>query len=116
MDYYDKMRNYPCDLAVGAFLEHASYEYASLLELGINMIGSIPYRLNSGHRLIPYSRINLRLERSKWQGVAREAESNYRIGLNAGAKYELTSYINLYGEFQLDGNSGLFLGAELLTF
>jgi hypothetical protein len=112
LDYYDKLRKNPCDLALGAFTEYVDYEGFSEFELGGNIIGSIPYRFESGYKLVPYSRINIRLERYSNHG----SESDFRAGLNFGAKFELSSEFNMYGELQVDGNTGLFIGAEIRAF
>ena len=119
MDYYDRNRNYPFDLAFGTFLEYLSYESGSVLQLGGESIGSIPFRFESGRRLIPYARLNLRLERVAWDydGPGGDgSESNFKLGLNAGTKFEMSESFNLYGEFQLDGNDGLFFGVEFRAF
>ena len=116
MDYNDKMTDYPLDMAVGVLVEYVGYERESILELGVNLIGSIPYRFKSGRRIIPYLRTNFRLEKTTNEIVAGQSESNFRVGCNPGAKYELSSDVNLYGEVQIDGNTGLFIGIELLTF
>lgn len=116
MDYNDKMINYPLDMAVGILIEYVGYESESILELGVNLIGSIPYRFKSGRRIIPYLRTNIRLEKTSSELVAGQSESNFRVGCNPGVKYELSSHVDLYGEVQIDGNTGLFVGIELLTF
>jgi hypothetical protein len=112
LDYYDTMRNNPLDLAFGGFIEFVNYDPVSVLELGGNLLASIPYKLKSGQRLIPYSRFDMRLERVSNGG----SESDFRAGLNLGAKFELTQDVHLYGEFQLDGNAGFFAGLEVRAF
>jgi len=116
MDYYDKMKNYPLDLAFGGFVEYVNYKNTTVLEIGGGLIGSIPYRFKSGRSLIPYTRANIRLERFSVDCCPGDSESNYRFGLNLGVKYELSSDFNLYGEVQIDGNLGVFTGLEFLTF
>jgi hypothetical protein len=116
MDYRSQERNNLLDLAFTTLLEYVNYPGSSVFELGGGLIGSIPFHFSSGHSLVPYSRLSLRWERySAYQGYY-DAESNYRVGLNTGVKYDLTSGMNLYGEFQLDGNSAVFLGLEILSF
>ncbi len=119
MDYYDRNRKNPFDLAFGTFLEYVSVEWGSVLQLGGDAIGSIPYRLNSGRRLIPYARINVRLERASFDSPipgADDSETDFRLGLNAGTKFELSESLSIYGEFQLDGNDGFFTGLEFRAF
>jgi len=113
MDYYDMMRQNPFDLAFGAFMEYVDYEGASVFEGGVNTIGSIPYSFQSGRKLVPYLRLNLRLEKYSGNG---DSESNFRFGANVGTKFEVSSEFNAYGEFQLDGNIGFYLGAEIRVF
>jgi len=113
MDYYDKLRKNPFDLATGGFIEYVNYEGFSTVELGGNLIGSLPFRFESGQRLIPYSRINLRWERYSSGG---ESDSYFRGGLNIGTKFELNSDFGFYGEIQIDGNTGVFGGLEMRAF
>ena len=114
MDYYDKNKSQPMDMAFGAFLEFVNYAHADVWEIGGNYIASIPYRFDSGNRLIPYGRANLRLEKISFE--RGDDDSDLRFGVNFGVKYELSSEMNIYGELQIDGNTGLFLGLEIRTF
>jgi len=107
MSYQDKISDYPFDLAAGLLLEYVNYEGASVSEVGGNIIGSVPFKLSTGQMVIPYSRLNFRLEHSG------KSENNFRVGFNAGAKYEFNPDLGIYGELQIDGNSGLFLGLEI---
>ncbi|MCP4703864.1 MAG: porin family protein, partial [candidate division Zixibacteria bacterium] len=116
MDYYDKNGKQPMDMAFGGFLEYVDYGAISVLELGGNYIASIPYRFKSGRRLIPYGRVNLRLESISVDTPGGNNDSDFKFGLNLGVKYELTTEMNLYGEFQFDGLSGLFLGLDVRMF
>ncbi|MCX6827217.1 MAG: hypothetical protein NTV06_08160 [candidate division Zixibacteria bacterium] len=104
MDYYNKKNKDPFDMAVTCLFEYVDYGGWNVLEFGGGLIASIPYRLNSGQRLIPYGRLNFRLEDIH--------ESDFVAGLNLGVKYELSQGVNVYGEFQIDGNSGFFTGLE----
>ncbi len=116
MDYYDKLRENPFDMALGAFIELVNYEGFSTLELGPYAIGSIPYRFSSGRKIIPYSRLNLRWERISFDENDDANDSNFRLGLNLGVKFELAGDINLYGEIQIDGNTGIFAGVDFKAF
>nr|MBN2276300.1 hypothetical protein [candidate division Zixibacteria bacterium] len=113
MDYYDKLKKNPFDLAVGGFIEYVDYENYSTFELGANVIGSLPFKFNSGHRIIPYSRFNIRWER---YSANDDSDSNFRLGANFGGKFEVTREFSLYAELQIDGNSGLFTGLEFRAF
>ncbi|MBN2227059.1 MAG: hypothetical protein JW763_06810 [candidate division Zixibacteria bacterium] len=113
LDYYDRNRKNPFDLAFGGFLEYVDFEGGSVLQIGGNAIISIPYRFDSGRRIIPYGRLNLRMEKVS---AGDNDESDFFAGLNAGAKFEASEEFNIYGEFQLDGNAGLFFGVEFRAF
>lgn len=118
MDYQDKIKNYPFDLATGIFFEYVNYDGLSTIEFGGNLIGSIPYKFESGYRIIPYSRLNFRLERvsADIQGEDDDTHSDFQAGLNLGVKFELSHDLSLYGELQIDGNTGLFTGLEMRAF
>jgi hypothetical protein len=112
MDYNSKSRRQPLDMSIGTFFEYIDYGHVTLLDLGGSLIGSIPYRFEGGQRLIPYGRLNFRLERISNGG----SESNFQAGLNLGAKFEFTEDIGLFGEFQIDGNTAFFTGVEFRAF
>ena len=114
MDYYDKNGKQPFDMAMGGFFEFVNYQGASVWEFGGNIIASIPYRFQSGRKLIPYGRANLRLEQISIDNA--DNRSDFKFGLNLGVKYELTTEMNVYGEIQMDRNTGLFLGLDVRMF
>lgn len=116
MDYYDRHTQNPFDLAFGGFFEYADVEGGSILGVGANAIGSIPYRFESGKRLIPYARFNIRLERWSSDSDAIDSESDFRAGLNLGTKFEMSEDFHLYGELQIDGAFGLFTGVDIRAF
>ena len=116
MDYYDKNGKQPLDMAFGGFLEYSDLGPISILQIGGNYIASIPYRFKSGRRLIPYGRANLRLESISYDATGVDSNSDFQFGLNLGVKYELSTEMNLYGEFQIDGMTGLFLGLDVRMF
>ena len=107
----DKVSNSPMDMATGAFLEFIDYDGASLLQLGGQLIGSYPVLLDNGKLLSPYGRLNVRMERVSNGG----SDTDIQFGLNGGVAFELSKTMNIYGEFQIDGNDGLFLGIDFQT-
>ncbi|SYZ73653.1 conserved exported hypothetical protein [Candidatus Zixiibacteriota bacterium] len=113
MNYNDKSHKQPLDMAVGGLLEYVDYDPVTMLQLGGFLTGSIPYRFNNGTRLIPYGRLNFRLERASYDG---HSQSDFEAGLNLGTKYEWTHDVNMYGEIQIDGNTSLYLGMEFRAF
>jgi len=115
MDYYDTLHNNPFDLAAGAFMEYVAYENTPVFQLGGNLIGSIPYRFNSGHKIVPYARLNVRMERIS-NDLTDNSDTDFQGGFNIGTKFEINQDFHLYGEFQLDGNAGIFLGLDVRMF
>ncbi|MCD6249789.1 MAG: hypothetical protein J7J98_05600 [candidate division Zixibacteria bacterium] len=113
---YGPETTHPFDFSVGAFLEYADYSAISVLQLGGQLLASYPIALNNGRSITPYGRFNARMESLSWdlpiQVSGDDSESNLEVGFNAGVKWEMTSSVDLYGEFQLDGNDGLFLGID----
>ncbi|MCK4633025.1 MAG: hypothetical protein KAT79_07110, partial [candidate division Zixibacteria bacterium] len=71
---------------------------------------SYPFVMTNGTTLSPYGRINLRMERMSY--TFKDSDSDLRFGLNAGVGWAISPTINLYAELQIDGNDGLFLGAD----
>ena len=104
----------PFDFATGAFLEYVDFGGSSVFQIGGQLIGSYPIDLQNSGTLSPYGRFNARLESISWdsRGLGDDSESNLEVGINAGVCWQLTTELGLYGEFQLDGNDGLFLGID----
>jgi hypothetical protein len=100
----------PFDMAVGGAIEYVSYDFVSVLQIGGNVIGSYPVVLSNNSILKPYGRIGLRME--SIDPEFGDSDSNLEFGLNAGVAWQATANTTLYGEFQLDGNDGLFLGID----
>ncbi|MDH4156695.1 MAG: queuine tRNA-ribosyltransferase family protein [candidate division Zixibacteria bacterium] len=106
------MTKHPFDMAIGAFFEYVDFGGASVLELGGQCIGSHSFDMKNGRALTPYGRFNLRMERYSidFKGES-DSKSELKFGINAGVAYQVTNSIDVYGELQLDGNDGLFVGA-----
>lgn len=100
---YDATRQDPLDLAVGGFMEYLG----DVVQVGADILGSYPIELNNNTTLTPYGRFNVRLERRK---TDTDTESGLKFGLSLGTGWDMTKNFGLYGEFQFDGNDGLFLG------
>jgi hypothetical protein len=98
---------YPMDMAIGGFLEYLDGDGGSVTEIGSHLVGSYPFRLSNGSTLSPYGRINVRIERNSFAD-----KSDIRFGLNGGAAWEANRNIKFFGEFQFDGNDGVFFGVE----
>ena len=110
----DTISNGPFDMALGAFGEYADFDVYSVFQLGGQYIGSYPVQLSSGRTLTPYGRFNIRLESISIDtpGLGDGDETNIEFGLNGGVMWEVTNTISLFGEFQIDGNDGIFFGAD----
>jgi len=105
----------PFDFAIGGFFEYVDYSYLSVFQVGGQLIGSYPVRLNRGGILVPYGRFNARIESLSLNNTppgVDASQTNLEIGLNGGVKWEMTSTVSLFGEFQIDGNDGFFFGAD----
>jgi hypothetical protein len=94
------------DMAFGGFLEYVDISSFSVLQLGGHLIGSYPFTLANGSVLSPYGRFNIRLE-SYSNGTS---DSEIKFGLNGGVEWQATNTLSLFGEFQIDGNDGIFFG------
>ncbi|MBU8934493.1 MAG: hypothetical protein KOO62_10865 [candidate division Zixibacteria bacterium] len=104
------LARHPFDLAVGGLFEFVGSDGSSMLQVGMFSLGSYPMRLSNGRTLSPYGRINLRLER--WDSDHWGTDSELKFGFHGGVCYEASEFISLYGEFQIDGNDGIFLGLD----
>ncbi len=103
----------PIDMAVGGFIEYVDYGAASIFQIGGNVIGSYPFLLQNGTTLSPYGRFNVRLE--SWSldvPPSSDSDSELEFGLNGGVAWQVSPTVTLYGEFQFDGNDGIFLGID----
>lgn len=103
----------PFDLAAGGMFEWVDFGGVSLWQLGAFMTGSHPFAMQNGSTLSPYARINIRLESvSVDTQFGGGDSSDLEFGLHLGTEWQATDVITFYGEFQLDGNEGLFLGLD----
>lgn len=119
----------PFDLAIGPFVEWFKADYgvgtvrgsSTVSQLGVQMVGSYPVALNAGGSLSPYARINARNEWLSFEasdglgGTVSGSDSHIALGLNGGVAWRpRASAVALYGEFQVDGNNGVFFGLDYL--
>lgn len=98
---------YPIDMGVGGFIEYEDLDRSSVLQIGSHLVGSYPIKLSRAGTLSPYGRLNVRLV-----STSADSNSDIKFGLTAGAAWDLTQLMRMYGEFQLDGNNGVFFGIE----
>lgn len=117
----------PIDFALGGFFEYAKltvegtpiiFESTSVFQIGAQLIASHTSHMKSGSTLTPYGRINIRNESlsvnlAPLVGTSFDVSaSQLAMGLNGGVAYGLAGGINLFGEFQIDGNDGFFFGVD----
>jgi len=100
----------PFDFALDGFFEYVSFDGASLLQLGGRTIGSRPILLANNRNLTPYGSVEIRMEQGSLD--RGDSDSDVEFGLNIGVAYELGDHLDILGEFQLDGNEGVFFGLE----
>ncbi|MFH2050643.1 MAG: hypothetical protein ABIJ12_14510 [bacterium] len=100
----------PFDMSLGGLLEYTSGDHYSILHLGGFVLGSYPFQLNNGSFLTPYARFNLRLE--NFSADDGGSSSELEFGINGGVSYDLSKNMTAYGEFQIDGNDGVFFGLD----
>jgi len=105
--------NGPFDMALGAFSEYYNMDYYTVFLLGGQLIGSYPLQLSNNQKITPYGRFNARLEYLSFDNPMSDSQSNLEVGLNAGIKWYATDILNFYGEFQIDGNDGVFFGLDM---
>jgi len=101
----------PLDMAGGALFEWVDLGPVSVLQLGAFITASHPFAMQNGSTLSPYGRLNVRIESVSYDGPL-DNQTDLRFGFHGGVKWAVTNLIDLYGEFQLDGNDGLFLGID----
>jgi len=117
----------PFDMAVGAFSEWMNVDTGSsfgasasltVFQLGFQLLGSHSFPMSNGTALVPYGRLNLRWENQSMEftdslfGTVSASDSHAAAGLNAGMAWEVTPHVALLGEFQIDGNDGVFFGID----
>jgi len=117
-----KANKRPFDLSIGVMTEYLSIDKKtaplttssfSVFQFGGFLLGSHSFVTKSGKLITPYGRFNIRLEDTNKELLGiKSSSSNIEIGLNTGVSYQFTNTMNLYGEFQIDGNDGLFIGVD----
>lgn len=101
-------RREPMDMAVGGFFEYEDVSGGSIFQFGAQLFGSYPFQLSHGGTLSPYGRFNLRME--TLSPSFGGSDTQLKFGLNGGVEWKASRDMAFYGEFQFDGNDGLFLG------
>ncbi|MDF1543896.1 MAG: hypothetical protein P1R58_02200 [bacterium] len=115
----DEVTRSSFEMGAGGMFEYYDLEHGSALLIGANLLGSYPFVLDNGKLLTPYGRFGARIERVSFDlpaPLGSTSDTNLEFGLNLGVAWEVTKTVNLYGEFQFDGNDAIFLGAEFDIF
>ena len=117
----------PFDMAVGGFMEWIDLDAEALgtflisqtvFQMGGQVTGSHVIHFSNGGTLAPYGRLNLRYESQTIEFptgtlfTGKVSESHMALGLNGGVAWGPTRNILLFGELQIDGNDGIFLGID----
>jgi hypothetical protein len=120
---------HPFDMALGPFVEWFNIGYdnnpviesQNVFQVGLQMLGSYPIKLEKGGSLSPYGRVNARFESIRANLVSGvpstfdTSEEHLALGLNGGVSWHpRASSIVLFGEFQIDGNDGVFFGIDYM--
>ncbi len=96
---------YPLDLSLGGLFEMVDYGPNTLWQLGGFVVGSYPTTIGQNFKIVPYGRFAMRIADNGF-------DSGIEFGFVGGAKYVLSSTMDFYAEFQIDGNDGIFLGID----
>ncbi len=117
-----KANQKPFDLSIGVMTEYLSIDKKvnlltssslSVFQFGGFLLGSHSFVTNGGKMITPYGRFNVRLEDTNFEDInGKVSNSDIEIGFNTGVSYQFTNTMNIYGEFQMDGNDGLFIGID----
>lgn len=100
-----KMRD-PIELSLGGVSEFFVVEDLNVFSLMFALSGSYPVALKNGRELEPYARLTMGAERTS-DGVD---DTDFEIGFNMGANFELSSSVDALAEFQFDEPFTFFLG------
>ncbi len=111
----DEVTKSTFEMGYGGFFEYLDVGPSSVFQVGGRLIGSYPVVMTNGKTLTPYGSFNARLESISFDNTpigVDNSDSNIEFGFNFGVEWELSNNIKIMGEFQLDGNDGLFIGAD----
>jgi len=97
----------PIDLSLGGVFEIVKFNHFSNLVAGPIAVGSYPILIKNGRNLTPYGRLLIGLERSHLSGV--KAETDFKLALNMGVTYDLSSSTESLAEIQIDSKYAAFL-------
>lgn len=97
--------NDPLDLAAGMFAEYLKDTY----QIGLSLTGSRSFALGAAQLLSPYVRFSMRVE-------GYSGKSEIELGFHGGVRWGVTENISIFGELQLDGNEGIFIGLKDTIF
>jgi hypothetical protein len=100
----------PFDLSLGGAAELTTVSGLDIFSVGFNAIGSYDVKLHNGRKLVPYGKLNLRVQReSPDRG---HSNTDFEIGLNLGTSFELSKSTRAFGEFQFDDPFAFYFGFD----
>lgn len=97
----------PIDLSLGGALEVVKFNHFSNFVINANAVGSYPILMSNGRNLTPYGRLLLGIERPHLKGT--RAETDFKLSLNMGVTYDLSSSTEALAEIQIDSEYAAFL-------
>ncbi len=100
----------PFDLSLGGAADFMAVSGLHIFSIGFNAIGSYDIKLHSGHNLVPYGRLNLRVQRESPE--RGDSNTDFEIGLNLGTSFELSKSTRAFGEFQFDDPFAFYFGFD----
>jgi hypothetical protein len=102
-------RREPFDMSFGGGFEFVDAGPISVFQFGGNVVGSYPFKMSNGSTLSPYGRFNVRVESLSG---SQTSNTDLCFGLNGGVSWAATRNVTIFGEFQFDGNDGVFFGLD----
>jgi hypothetical protein len=100
----------PFDLSIGGAAEFLTVKDLGVFSIGANAIGSYPFKLSNGRLLEPYGRLNLRAQHDN--PSYGSSTTDFQIGLNMGAAFELSRNTRAFAEFQFDDPFAFYMGVD----
>ncbi len=120
---YDTSNVNPFDLALGFGVEFANPENVSFFSVGGSIIGSIPIAMKNKRTIEPYARLNFRIQHFSIDDynvgtlkVKGGSDTGLEVGANLGAMFSLTDLVDFTIEIQLDDETAILFGIDLMKF
>jgi hypothetical protein len=109
-----KQSNNPFDFSFCGALEYAGLDYSNVLGLGGGVVGSIPINFRNNTSLEPYVGLHLRYQHTSVEGG--DGKSDLKAGLNLGAAFAATRYVDFTAELQIESEVAFMIGVDFAAF